>query len=317
MKKLVTLSCLVLLGVAFAPPAEVGAQISARLMRWADVSADRIAFVYGGDIWIVARTGGTAMQVTNSPGEESWPRFSPDGSEIAYSASYNGNTDVYVMPATGGLPTRVTYQSHGDRMVDWHPDGERLLFASGRESGRQSFNQFYLVSKEGGLPGKLAVPYGELASYSPDGNRLAYITKITENYPFKRYQGGLSSDVLILDLTTNTAENITQNPVNDGKPQWLGNRIYFVSDQGPNFRLNLWAHDVDTGAATQITEFADFDIGFMSAGPDAVVFEAGGQLYLMDDATQQYAPVDVDVVSDLSVEMPRSVDVSGSIGNMT
>ena len=316
MKKLVLSSAVALMGATLGASTPASAQISAKLMRWADVSADQIAFVYGGDIWLVPRTGGTAMQVTNSPGEESWPRFSPDGSEIAYSASYNGNSDVYVMPATGGLPTRVTYQSHGDRMVDWHPDGERLLFASGRESGRQSFNQFYLVSKEGGLPGKLAVPYGELASYSPDGSRLAYITKITENYPFKRYQGGLSSDVLIFDLATNTAENITQNPVNDGKPQWLGNRIYFVSDQGPNFRLNLWAHDVDTGTATQITQFTDFDIGFMSAGPDALVFEAGGQLYLMDDATQEYSAVNVEVVSDLSVEMPRSVDVSGSIGNM-
>ncbi|MDH3222898.1 MAG: PDZ domain-containing protein [Gemmatimonadota bacterium] len=317
MKKLAFPSCVAVVGVALFAPLQASAQISAKLMRWADVSADQIAFVYGGDIWIVPRTGGTAMQVTNSPGQEAWPRFSPDGSEIAYSASYNGNTDVYVMPTLGGLPTRVTYQSHGDTMVDWHPDGERLLFASGRESGRQSFNQFYLVSKEGGLPEKLAVPYGELASYSPDGGRLAYITKITENYPFKRYQGGLSSDVLIFDLTTNTAENITENPVNDGKPQWLGDRIYFVSDQGPNFRLNLWAHDVGTGTAAQITQFEDFDIGFMSAGPDAVVFEAGGQLYLMEDATQEYAPVDVDVVTDLSAEMPRSIDVSGSVDNMT
>ena len=317
MKKRPLLLCLALACVAVLAPSMLSAQISAKLMRWADVSADQIAFVYGGDIWIVPREGGTAMQVTNSPGQESWPRFSPDGSEIAYSASYNGNLDVYVMPTSGGLPVRVTYQSHGDRMVEWHPDGERLLFASGRESGRQSFNQFYLVSKDGGLPEKLAVPYGELASYSPDGGRLAYITKITENYPFKRYEGGLSSDILIFDLNANTAENVTQNPVNDGKPQWLGDRVYFVSDQGPHFRLNLWAYDVTAGTASQITEFTDFDIGFMSAGPDAVVFEAGGELYLMDDATQSYAPVQVDVVTDLSVEMPRSVDVSGSIGNMT
>ncbi len=317
MKNLATLLFACVLGTGLLRPAPASAQISAKLMRWADVSADHIAFVYGGDIWLVSRDGGTAMQVTNSPGEESWPRFSPDGREIAYTARYNGNADVYVMPVTGGLPTRVTYQSHGDRMVEWHPDGERLLFASGRESGRQSFSQFYLVPKDGGLPEKQAVPYGELASFSPDGTRLAYITKITEDFPFKRYMGGLSSDVLIFDLRTNTAENITQNPVNDGKPQWLGDHIYFVSDQGPNFRLNLWAHDVNTGAQTQITDFEDFDIGFMSAGPDAVVFEAGGQLYLMDDATQRYAAVNVEVVSDLSAEMPRSVDVSGSIGNMT
>ena len=293
------------------------AQTSARLMRYADVSDSNIAFVYGGDIWIVPKAGGTAMQVTHSPGEESWPRFSPDGTEIAYTAGYNGNADVYVMPTTGGVPTRVTYQSHGDRMVEWHPDGERLLFASGRESGRQSFSQFYLVSKHGGFPEKLPVPYGELASYSPDGSRLAYITKITENYPFKRYRGGLASDVLIFDLRNNTAENITQNPVTDGKPAWVGDKIYFLSDQGPEIRLNIWSYDTGSGATEQVTEFQDFDISLMAAGSSDLVFEAGGQLYLMDAATESYEPVPVEIVSDLSAEMPRSVDVSGQIANAT
>ena len=114
-------------------------QISARLMRYADVSDRQIAFVYGGDIWIMPKAGGVAQQLTHSPGEESWPRFSPDGTEIAFSASYNGNTDLFVMPVGGGVPTRVSYNSFDDRMVEWHPDGKRLLFASRRESGRQSY----------------------------------------------------------------------------------------------------------------------------------------------------------------------------------
>ncbi len=296
-------------------PSSVQAQTNARLIRYADVSATQIAFVYGGDIWIVPKTGGTAIQVTHSPGEEAWPRFSPDGSELGYTASYNGNQDVYVMPATGGIPTRVTYQSHGDRMVEWHPDGQRLLFASGRESGRQSFSQFYLVSKEGGFPEKLRVPYGELASYSPDGNRLAYITKITEDYPFKRYRGGLASDIILYDLTNDRAENVTANTANDGKPAWVGDKVYFLSDQGTEVRLNIWSYDTGTGTTTQVTTFEDFDISLMSAGPDDLVFEAGGTLYLMDLGSERYAPVSVDVVSDLSIEMPRSTDVSGRIGN--
>ena len=98
------------------------AQINARLMRYMDVSSDQIAFVYGGDVWLVGKEGGTALQLTDSPGEETYPRFSPDGNEIAFTASYNGNEDVFVVPVTGGIPTRVTYQSHADRMVALHPD---------------------------------------------------------------------------------------------------------------------------------------------------------------------------------------------------
>ena len=139
-------------------------QINAKLMRYMDLSDTQITFVYGGDIWVMPKSGGTAIQVTHSPGEESWPRFSPDGRSVAYTASYNGNQDIYVMPALGGVPTRLTYQSHSDRMVDWHPDGTHILFASNRESGQRRFRQLYLVSKDGGNPEKLKVPYGELAS---------------------------------------------------------------------------------------------------------------------------------------------------------
>ena len=93
------------------------AAISARLMRYMDVSSEHVAFVYGGDVWLVDRAGGEARQLTRSPGEESWPRFSPDGREIAFSASYGGNVDVYVMPLAGGAAgprhARLARRPHG------------------------------------------------------------------------------------------------------------------------------------------------------------------------------------------------------------
>lgn len=293
------------------------AQISSKLMRYMDVSDTHIVFVYGGDIWSVEKEGGLAVQITRSPGEESWPRISPDGSELAFTASYNGNSDLYVMPFTGGVPTRVTYNSYPDRMVDWHPDGDRLLFASRKESGNRSTNQLYLVDKNGGLPDKLPIPYGELAAFSPDGNHLAYITKITENYPFKRYRGGLTSDIILFDFDNNTAENITNRHANDGKPAWSGDTVYFLSDENENMRINIWAYDTQTQSAEQITDFEDFDISYMSAGESDLVFEVGGELYLMDLDTREYQTVDVEVVSDLSVEIPRSENVSSRIANMT
>ena len=121
------------------------AQIDARMFRHPDVSATHIAFVYAGDIWVVPKSGGMATRLTSAPGEELFPRFSPDGSHIAFSANYDGNLDVYVVPTLGGDPVRLTYHPMDDRVVDWHPDGTRVLFASSRESGRQRFNQFYLV----------------------------------------------------------------------------------------------------------------------------------------------------------------------------
>src|SRR6185436_11972406 len=137
------------LGLSLMAAIPAAAQVDARMFRYPAVSADKIAFVYAGDIWLAPKTGGTAVRLSSPAGEESFPRFSPDGTKLAYTADYDGNADVYVVPVAGGVPTRLTYHPMPDRVVGWHPDGKRVLFASGRESGRQRYNQFYLVSADG------------------------------------------------------------------------------------------------------------------------------------------------------------------------
>lgn len=292
-------------------------QINAKLMRYVDVSDTKITFVYGGDIWIMSKTGGQATQITHSQGEESYPKFSPDGSEIAFTASYNGNQDIYVMPANGGIPKRLTYASFPDRMLDWHPDGKRILFASRREINTPRTRQFFLISKNGGMPEKLAVPYGELASFSDDGMQLTYITKITENYPFKRYRGGLTSDIIIHDLKNNKSERITKDHANDGKPSWSGDNIYFLSDRDEEMRRNIWVYNTKNKIIRALTSFSDFDITYISASTNDLVFEAGGVLYLMNLKTEKYKAVIVNVISDLSVEIPKMKNVGSNIQNMS
>ncbi len=290
-------------------------QIDARLFRYPDVSASQIAFVYGGDIWLAPKTGGTANRITSSTGEEAFPRFSPDGKTMAFSATYDGNTDVYTLPVQGGIPIRLTWHAGPDRVLDWHPDGKRILFASGRESGTPAYRQLYLVSVKGGLPEKLPVPYGELASFSADGHQITYVTKITENYPFKRIRSGLASDVLTFDLKKGTAENITRTDATEGKPVWVKNKIYYVSDAGTGKRRNIWSCDVDKKSKEQLTQFSNIDINHMSAGPEELVFEAGGRLYLMGLATNKYEEVKINVVADISTLMPRTVNVGNNINN--
>lgn len=291
-------------------------QINAKLMRYMDASDTHITFVYGGDIWVVEKDGGQAVQLTESPGEESYPRFSPDGSEIAYTARYNGNADVYVVPARGGMARRITYASYYDRMVEWHPDGQKILFASRRETGIPRVNQFFYIDRTGGMPEKLPVPYGELASFSPGGDKMAYVTKITETFPFKRYRGGLTSDIILFDLETKETERITDHPAPDGKPAWLDNTIYYISDRGREMRRNIWAYDLESKESRQITYFEDFDITYLSAGSDDLVFEMGGKLYTMPAGSSEYEEVKVHVASDLSTEMPRLENVSDRINNV-
>src|SRR5690349_12849439 len=115
-----------------------------RLLRFPDISKDKIAFVYGGDIWLVASSGGAARRVTTYPGRELFPKFSPDGKWLAFTGQYDGNFNVYVMPAEGGQPKQLTFDQGGtplsDRMgihnevVTWTPDSKRIVFLTRRDS---------------------------------------------------------------------------------------------------------------------------------------------------------------------------------------
>src|SRR5258708_12274685 len=68
------------------------------------ISATQIAFVYGGDLWIVGRGGGVAHRLTTGAGGETRPYFPPDGKDIAFTAQYDGNLDVYIIPAAAARP---------------------------------------------------------------------------------------------------------------------------------------------------------------------------------------------------------------------
>lgn len=304
---------LLALAVTAGTPAPTEAQVDARLLRYPDVSATQIAFVYGGDIWVVEKTGGTARKLSSPPGEESFPRFSPDGSRIAFSGNYDGNTDVYVVPAMGGEPTRVTHHPGDDRVVDWTPDGSRLLLASNRASGLARFRKLFLVSPDGGLPEALPMAYGEFGSFSPDGRRIAYTPDDRSSRNWKRYRGGMAPEVWIMHLESLEAENISDSDANDQFPMWHEGTVYFLSDRGPRLRDNIWAYDVSSGDMRQLTEFTDFDVTWPAIGPSDLVFQAGGTLYRMDLASEEVHAVNVEVVTDLATTKPRTVNVGNLI----
>lgn len=274
------------------------AQISGSLMQHPDVSDTQITFVYGNDLWVAPKSGGTAHQLTSPEGPESYPKFSPNGSMIAFTANYHGNSDVYVINANGGVPKRLTYHGMFDRVLGWTSDGSAVLFASSRESGRQRYNQFYTIPVAGGMPTKLAVPYGEFASFSPDGSKIAYTDRSRVNRNWKRYRGGTAPDIHVFDFNTYATENITNNSANDELPMWKGEAIYYMSDNGPNKRNNLWKYDLSAKTNTQLTNFDEYDITFPSIGGSDIIFEAGGELHLYNLASGSTTEVNIQIISD-------------------
>lgn len=297
--------------LAVVPPA--AAQVDARMLRFPDVSGELISFVYAGDIWVVPKEGGVAQRLSTPAGEEQFPRFSPDGSRLGFSANYDGNVDVYVVPARGGQVQRITHHPMADRMLDWYPDGRSILFASGMESEKNRFSKLFRVPAEGGLPQRLPVPYGEFGTISPDGAVLAYMPISRDFRTWKRYRGGMAPEIWLFELGDGSARNLTQSPANDGHPMFHGSTVYFLSDRDDNKRNNIWAYDAGSGDARQVTGFTDFDVRFPAIGPQEIVFEAGGRLYLLDLDGEQTREVVVEVVTDRSTLKPRLAAVADDL----
>src|SRR5687768_7735517 len=105
----------------------VGQAMDARLMRFPDIHDNTVVFTYASDLWLVPAQGGIARRLTGDEGNEYIAKFSPDGSRIAFAATYDGNMDVYVMPAAGGEPKRLTYHNSVDIPIEWMPDGKSIL----------------------------------------------------------------------------------------------------------------------------------------------------------------------------------------------
>lgn len=283
------------------------AQAPHLLLRAPTLSRTQIVFSYAGDLWSVPREGGDARRLTTGPGEESGPIFSPDGSLIAFTGQYDGNTDVYVMPAAGGTPRRLTWHPDGDYAVGWTPDGKRVLFLSRRDSGTDAVHMF-TISADGDFPQELPLPNGEGGSYSPDGTHLAYVPLFQWQAAWKRYRGGQTRKIWLANLADSSVIPIPRENSNDFDPMWVGDKIYFLSDR--NGPVTLFSYDTKSKQVKQLVENRGLDLKSAAAGPGAIVYEQFGALYLYDLRTGQAKPVDVKLAGDLPELRPHYVSVS-------
>ncbi|HKJ06089.1 MAG TPA: hypothetical protein VJ970_01340, partial [Flavobacteriaceae bacterium] len=292
-------------------------QIDAKLFQNPDVSKTHISFTYAGDIWIVPKDGGTAHRLISPKGQETFPKFSPDGKTIAFSGNYNGNTDVYTIPTTGGIPNRITYHGLPDRVVGWHPNGSEIIFASRRKSGKERFNQFFTIPSTGGIATKMPMEHAENGSLSSDGTTIAFTDKSRLTRTWKRYRGGMAADIWVMDLSSKKAEKVAKNLANDELPMIKGDNIYFMSDRGDSKRFNLWVYNRSDQSVKQLTHYKDYDIHAASMGPEDIVYQAGGKLHIFNLQNNNSKEVNVKLITDQRALMPRTVKVSDYIQSAT
>jgi tricorn protease len=301
-RSLAALAALAVLVPAAGRPVDLA---DTRLVSDPATSGTLLAFAYGNDLWVAGSDGGGVRRLTSHPGVESGPRFSPDGSQIAFTGRYEGNTDVYVVPAAGGVPRRLTYHPGTDTALGFTADGRSVLFSSAREVSNNRYTQLYTVPAGGGFPTRLEVPNASKAAISPDGKTIAYVPLAEQFLQWKHYRGGSTARILLFDAATRAAEAVPQpaGRCNDTDPMWVGERLFFRSDR--DGELNLYAYDRAAKAVKRLTTHADFPVLSASAGGGRIVYEQAGYVHALDPASGASQRLKLGVAADLVEARPR------------
>jgi tricorn protease len=300
------ISCLLLISGA-----AVAADDAPLLATSPTISRTEIVFGYGGYLWSVPRAGGEARQLTTG-GHESNPYFSPDGKWIAFSGQYDGNEDVYVMAAGGGEPRRLTWHPANDGPAGWTPDSERVLFVSLRDA-YADVTRMYTVPVEGGVPEALPMWRAFDGSYSPDGASFAYVPNLKWQEAWKRYRGGQTSPIYIVRLSDLHLDKLPRENSNDSNPVWVGDTVYFLSDR--NGPVTIFAYDTKTKQVKQVVENRGLDLKSMAAGPDALVYEQFGGVYVVDAKSGKSERIAIHIAGDLPATRPHWEKVPDKIRN--
>lgn len=259
-----------------------------------DVHGDEVVFTCEGDLWRGNIATGSARRLTSDPGTETYARFSPDGSTIAFTGNYDGGTDVYVIPSDGGAPKRLTYDPAGANVLGWTPDGKNVIFRSRRNTTHGGENKLFFVPATGGLAKEIAVPRGEFASFGPDW-RLAYVPVSNEWMNWFDYRAGAADQVWIVD-TKGGFKKLAASSGIETTPVWCGPKLFFVSERSGT--RNLYALDPNNGKATPITKYTDSPVRYPGADAHRVVFEHGAGLALYDADKNTTTELSFDLASD-------------------
>jgi tricorn protease len=267
----------------------------ARLVRYPHYHNGRIVFSYLGDIWTADENGQNVQRLTVNRARDVYGRFSPDGKWIAFSSERNGNLDVYLIPVGGGNAKQLTNHSADDTVLGWGSDSRSVLFSSNR--GEDFMPQLYLVSTEGGMPWKAGTDMGVQASYSPDGQRLAYNQK-SQVYWRKNYRGSFQSDIMIMDVAAKKFTQVTDFDGLDSWPMWgRDGFIYFVSDRDGNGLTNIWRVSESGGNADKVTTFKTGDVRWPAISSDGrvIVFEHDFGIWKLDVNSKRATQIKLDI----------------------
>ena len=289
------------------------------LLKQPSVSADKLSFVYAGDIWVANRDGSNPRRLTSSPAKESSPVFSPDGTRIAFMANYEDNTDTYVIPVSGGQPKRLTWHPGSDIPTGWTADGTAVTIVSPRETDHGRSGQLYHASLDGGLPVRQMEARFYRGVYDADDKRLAYIAHgsgynglFGGTSGWKGYRGGTTPVIQVMNIGAQTVTTVPGAGSTNFNPFWLNGQVYFISDR-ENEIYNIYRYDPTSKTISKVSNEAVWDVRAASGHGSTIVYEAGGQLKTFALNNGQVGNIEIHINPDLPQLRTQWKDASKTI----
>ena len=290
---------------------------SAGYLRYPHVHGDLITFVAGDDVWLADIGGGRAWRLSADGAQVSHPRFSRDGTTIAWASWRDGSPEVYAADTAGGDATRLTFWGDPQtRVIGWTGDGEVLVVtAVGQQAAK--YRRAFTVSGDGDAPPRL-LPYGPVndLSVEPAGTALLTGSVSAEPAYWKRYRGGRAGKLWIATVDDPLFTRILSD-INGqlASPMLVGDRLFFISDyEGTG---NIYSCALD---GTDIARHTDHD-GMYARNPSTdgrrIVYHVAGEIWLLDgpDAPEP-RKLDLTLGSPSAGRAPRLVTAADHLGDL-
>lgn len=272
-------------------------------------------FTYAGDIWKVPAQGGLATRLTAMEGDERFPRASPDGKWLAFTAQQYGNTDVYLLPLEGGEIRQLTYHDANDVVNGWSWDSGFIYFTSSR------YNRYsgYKVSIEGGTPMRLFPHYhhtvNDIAEH-PRGGEI-FFNESWESFNAitrKGYKGDHNPDVQSYNPRSGEFKQYTNWTGKDfGVTFDRQGNFYFISDEA-NGEYNLYTFEKEK--KVKLTEYPT-SIWYpqASANGEKVTFRRDYQIQVYDVKKKKAETVNIRIPQNVTLNKLQDFSVKGNISN--
>lgn len=301
MKRLGLLATSLLAITATAASADEG------FYQYPSARGDVLVFASEGDLWRTGRDGGTAVRLTNHEAEESEAHLSPDGSLVAFTASYDSDQDIYVMPVAGGSPRRLTFEGGFVRTIGWTPDG-RVVFSSRLAGGGQG-EVLYTIDPNGGASAAIPLWRATDASFGADGtlffSRRGLYSRARDNAVL--YRGGGMEQLWRWQMCS--GEEATQLLADFGapirQPMAHDGRVYFISDKSGADAV--WSVAQDGSGVRQVSPEMPFPVLEASMDAGDIYLQNGADLFAFSTATDSLRKLAIDIVTDREQTRARSI----------